>query len=192
MKKKCIARVILSVGLICALLSGTALASSFPDVPDDAAYVEAVEYLNSAGIMVGDKNGNFNPDGYVTRAQMTAVICRMLGETENLGTNGDRFTDVPASYWANGYIIKAAELEVVNGYQDGAFKPDNTVTYEQAITMVVRAMNMNELAIAAGGYPNGYVSTADEQGFLKGIQNLSGEPLKRATVAQILYNALHF
>lgn len=188
MKKKLL--IVLCLYVTATLLPVTAAASSFPDVPDDAAYVEAVEYLNDIGVMRGNAQGNFNPDGYVTRAQMAAIICRMLGETEDLTTNGDRFTDVPASYWANSYIIKAAELGIVGGYQDGSFKPDNTVTYEQAVTMTVRATGGRYEAEMGGGYPEGYMGAAEYVGLLEGITAENGKPMLRSNVAILAYNAL--
>lgn len=174
--------------LLAISLTCPAMASSFPDVPDSAAYAEAAEFLNDVGIMQGDTSGNFNPDKYVTRAQMAAIICRMLGETENLTTDGSRFTDVPASYWANGYIIKAASLGIINGYQDGSFKPNNTVTYEQALAMVIRAMELEENAQAAGGYPNGYINVAKEYGFTNQLMAKSGDLMVRGQIAILVYN----
>lgn len=163
--------------------------ASFPDVDENAPYAEAVEYLNEIGIMTGDTSGNFNPDKTVTRAQMAAIICRMLDETENLPTDGSRFTDVPESYWANGYIVKAAELGIIGGYQDGNFKPRNEVTYEQALTMVVRAMALEEEAIQAGGYPGGYIEIAHEHGYMNQLSAIQGDLLTRWQIAIILYNA---
>lgn len=177
--------------LALTLLTCPAMAASpFPDVDENAEYAEAVEYLNDAGVMQGDDKGNFNPDKTVTRAEMAAIICRMLDETDLV--TSDMFSDVPTTHWANKYIAKAAELGIVSGYGNGRFGPNDSVTYEQAVTMVVRAWDMEVLAVAAGGYPDGYVATADEQGFLKGVQAQIGENLNRAVVAQILYNVLNF
>lgn len=172
------------------LLGITALAASqFPDVAADAEYAEAAAYLSENGIMEGDTSGNFNPDKYVTRAQMAAIICRMLGEEEtSKGSTG--FSDVPASYWASGYIIKATELGAINGYQDGTFKPDNTVTYEQAIAMIVRAMNLEEHAVAMGGYPDGYVKVAIENGYTSRVSAQKGEQLNRGEIAILVKNAI--
>lgn len=165
----------------------TAAASSFPDVPDSAAYAEAAEYLSENRIMEGDTSGNFNPNNYVTRAQMAAIICRMLGETAVSGGSTD-FSDVPASYWASGYIIKATELGFINGFQDGSFKPNNTVTYEQAVAMIVRALGYENEADALGGYPVGYLETAKELGLLNNINAQAGEALNRGKVAILFYN----
>lgn len=171
------------------MLTGEA-AASFPDVDEDAAYAEAAEYLNEIGVMQGDAQGNFNPDNMVTRAQMAAIICRMLGETEDLPTDGNRFTDVPEFHWANGYIVKAEELGIINGYQDGRFKPENTVTYEQAITMAIRAIGGEELAQEGGGYPYGYLEVAESNGLLAGLPFQSGANISRANIAILLHNCI--
>lgn len=185
--KSQIRRILLSIISI-YLLVVPAAASSFPDVPDSAPCAEAAEYLNSVGIMQGDATGNFNPNKSVTRAQMAAILCRMVDESEDLTTDGDRFTDVPASYWANGYILKAAELGIISGYKDGTFKPDNTVTYEQAITMLVRTMELEESALNAGGYPSGYISVADEYGFTNNVTASAGQEMSRGQIAIMIYN----
>ena len=150
MRKLC--RWVISCVLVVGMIGCPAFAMSFPDVDNSAAYADAVEYLSDIGLMVGDNNGNFNPDKAVTRAEMAALVCRMLGETEDLSTSSD-FFDVPESHWANGYITRVAELGIVNGYGDGTFGPSDSVIYEQAVTMIVRAMNLEEYALSAGGYP---------------------------------------
>ena len=184
-------RCVVSGLLACLMMVMPALATStFPDVPDSAAYAEAAEFLNDVGIMQGDTSGNFNPDKYVTRAQMAAIICRMLGETENLTTDGNRFTDVPASYWANGYIMKVASLGIINGYQDGSFKPNNTVTYEQAVKMVINAAGFSAEAAEKGGYPDGFISVASENGYLNGISMKKGTAMMRWHIAVLCYNVM--
>lgn len=186
-KIKCLA----AWGLAALLLTVPARASAaFPDVDENAPYAEAAEYLNDIGVISGDTNGNFNPDQTVTRAQMAAILCRMLGETEDLPTDGDRFTDVPASYWANGYIVKAAELGIIGGYQDGSFKPGNAVTYEQGIAMTIRAVGGEPEAEELGNYPNGYLAVADKNGLLKGISAQKGELLPRADIAILIHNCI--
>lgn len=174
--------------LMSTLLTCPALAASpFPDVDENAAYAEAVEYLNDIGIMQGDNLGNFNPDKSVTRAEMAAIICRMLDETELATSNV--FSDVPATHWANKYVAKVSELGIVNGYGDGKFGPDDQVTYEQAVTMLVRSMGLQDIAINAGGYPDGYIFVADDYGYSKNVLATKGTNLKRWQVATIFYNA---
>lgn len=164
-------------------------ASSFPDVDENAAYAEAVEYLNDVGIMQGDDKGNFNPDKNVTRAEMAAIICRMLYEDAS-AMDGTVFSDVPASHWANGFIIKAAELGIVSGYGNGKFGPSDTITYEQAIAMVIRAKGLDEYAVTAGGYPDGYIAVAQEYGFGQELTVSLGDFMPRREIAVLLYSTM--
>ena len=175
-------------GLLAAgMLACPALAASFPDVSSSADYAEAVEYVSDIGLMVGDEQGKFNPNKTVTRAEMAAIICRMLGETEGLSKSG-KFSDVPTSHWANPYVAKAAELGIVSGYGDGKFGPSDTVTYEQAVTMIVRAAYGSEAAELLGGYPNGYVTVAKNNYLLYQLNASYSSDMSRASVAQLLYN----
>lgn len=176
--------VLLLVGL---LICPASAASSFPDVDETAEYAEAVEYLKDVGIMKGDDQGNFNPDKTVTRAEMATIVCNMLGETDDLSVS-DSFTDVPLTHWANKYITKAKELGIISGYGNRKFGLNDKVTYEQAVTMIVRVGYGDEFAIDYGGYPNGYLIVAEEYGMLNGISLQKGYPMSRADISVLLYN----
>lgn len=185
---QCVLLVLLLGGLlICPVFA----ASSFPDVDGYEEFAEAVAYVNEAGIMVGDDHGNFNPYKTVTRAEMATIICRMLGQTDGLKPSND-FSDVPTSHWANAYVGKAAELGIVNGYGGGKFGPSDSVTYEQAVTMVIRAIGGTELATKAGGYPDGFMSLAEQHGFLESVHAEKGEALARGDIAVIIFNCAGF
>lgn len=185
-----IIRRVISGLLIGGMLVCPAFAASFPDVDDSAAYADAVEYVSDIGLMVGDGNGNFNPDQAVTRAEMAALVCRMLEETEDLQTSNE-FSDVPETHWANGYIARAAELGIVNGYGDGRFGPSDTVTYEQALAMVINALGGQIEADIVGGYPDGYIIVAEDFGIAAGLTAIKGDTMTRAEIAIILENSLN-
>ena len=170
------------------MLSSSVYGAPLSDVPSNSLYSTAVEYVNRAGIMVGDDQGRFNPDKNVTRAEMAAIICRMKNETSTLSAKSI-FSDVPTSHWANPYVSKAVQLGIINGYGNGKFGPSDGVTYEQAITMIVRAKGLESIASRTGGYPNGYIQEASNRGYLKGIDSKQGDFLKRYEVAIIIYNA---
>lgn len=180
--------------LVCALMGGLlmqpALAAPFPDVEETAPYAEAAETVRELEIMIGDEKGNFNPNKAVTRAEMAAIVCRMLGETDNLITS-ETFLDVPPTHWSNAYISRAAELKIINGYGNGNFGPSDPVTYEQAVTMLVRFLDYEYEAKSAGGYPDGYIMIAQNLGLLEGINIKNGTALDRGNVAIIIYNCYH-
>ncbi len=188
--KKTVSRLLkglVAVTCISTLICCAGAVSAFEDVDEYSDYTDSVEYVNSHSIMVGDDKGNFNPNKTVSRAEMATIICRMLNES-SLNVSS-QFSDVPQNYWANGYIAKAAELGIVNGYGNGIFKPYNDVTYEQAITMIVRALGGESLAQQAGGYPKGFISLAKECGLGNGVQGEVNEAISRGDVSLILYNS---
>lgn len=178
--------------LVMLLLEGILIhpafaASVFPDVDASSKYAEAVACVSEAGIMVGDEKGHFNPNKTVTRAEMATIICRLSGETSTLQKSSD-FSDVPANHWANAYISKAVGLGIVNGYGNRKFGPSDNVTYEQAVTMVVRGIGNSEEANSLGGYPDGFLALANELGLLEGISVQKGNAISRADIAVLLYN----
>lgn len=183
--------------LTVSLLTAAASAASFSDVSKDAWYSDAVEYVSELGIMVGDAEGNFNPDKPVTRAEMAAVICRTLEKTRSkdeyaaVYLEAENFSDVPANHWANGYINKVSFLKIASGYGNGRFGPSDNLTYEQAVTLIVRMLGAETEASERGGYPNGFLNVADSLGLLSGVRAAKGEELSRANVAVLLFNYLH-
>lgn len=172
------------------MLATTASAGSvFPDVSDDADYARAAELTKDMGVFAGDSNGNFNPNQGITRAQCAAVVCRLLDAesyAQNMTTAA--FTDVSASHWANGYIAWAYDQGIINGYGNGKFGPSDTVTYEQAIKMLMVGIGYGDAAVDAGGYPNGYISVAERYGFLSGVENTFGNVITRANIAVLVAN----
>lgn len=157
---------------------------------DDAEYAEAVNYLDEIGIIKGDDKGNFSPDKPVSRSEMATIIARMVVGEENFLAPQNVFDDVPMSYWGNQAISTVARMNIVNEVGNNKFAPDDTVSYTDAITMLVRAMGLEDLAIHAGGYPDGYVQVACDCGYKNWLAIEKMTQCYRWQVAVMLYNAL--
>ena len=108
--------------------------NSYADVFPDAWYNDAVSTLSNAGIISGYPNGTFQPDGEITRAELTSIVMRFCSST-GAGTGSDAFTDISAC-WARQSINDAAALGVVHGYADGSFRPAALVTRAETATIV--------------------------------------------------------
>lgn len=181
---------VLAVGLLVFFVLLTpAHAAAFSDVAANVSYADAVAYVSQRGIIEGYSDGEFKPNNTVTRGQISAMICRLVGESENLLVNGNLFSDMPTSVWCNGYVTKAVSLNIINGFQDGTFRPNHVVSYNQAIAMLLRAFGLRGEAESAGGYPNGYVSVANRYHLLDGVGFKSESGIKRYEIAVIIYNA---
>lgn len=104
---------------------------------------DAVNDMGSRMIVEGVGNGNFNPDRAVTRAEFTAIVVRGLGlrpESEETP-----FSDVQTMDWYNGAIRTANAYGLINGFEDGSFHPNETITREQAMAILAKAMTITGL-----------------------------------------------
>lgn len=168
------------------MLSVVAFAG-YNDVDAKADYAGAVELLSALDIIKGDENGNFNPDNTITRAEMAAIVCRAKGlENAANGAKGaTKFVDVAADHWAAGYVNIASQNGIINGYGDGRFGPEDTVSFDQAVKMIVCALGFEPMAAQKGGWPTGYLVVANTYKITEGVANST-----RADVATLVYNAL--
>jgi len=167
------------------------VSGAFPDVPVDADYAEAISELAEMGIFTGDDKGNFNPDSTITRAEFATIMVRMLGKEDRAKTvTTSSFTDVPSSHWACGYITVAVELGLVNGYGNGQYGPSDTLTSEQAVKLLVCSLGLENEATIAGGYPNGYISVANNLGITYSGEIVVGKNISRAEVAVLMFRTI--
>ena len=183
------------LAVVLALVMALSMVSfaAYTDVADDANYAEAVSVLSSLEMLKGYEDGTFKPEGDITRAEFAMVVCRLLGygATAETPASYAPFNDVAADHWASGAIALAAQQKIVNGYGDGNFGPEDNVTYEQAIKMVVAALGYTVVAESNGGYPGGFQIVAAQAGILDGITDgKAGVAASRGVVAQLAYNAL--
>ena len=161
---------------------------AFPDVPATAPYAEAVNTLHEYGIINGDNKGNFNPNSTITRAEAATIICRIAGvEDAARKENAVIISDVPTSHWANGYITMAKKQGIIDGYGNGKFGPNDSVTYAQILKMIICEVGYEDEAIQKGGYPDGYIAVANELNVTKGVMFDKSKPAPRCDVARFLF-----
>ncbi len=151
---------------------------------------DPVSDLTALGIVKGDPNGNMRLGDAVTRAEMSAIICRLRGMTETPETADTVFDDVKSEHWASGYINEVCNIGVINGYDDGTFRPDNDVTYQEAVKMLVSLLGYAPKADMFGGYPEGYLEAARQHGLTSGVEFSPEAPCTRGDVFILAENAL--
>ena len=157
---------------------------AYSDVEEGTYVSEAVTVLSNLDILNGYEDGTFKPEATITRAEMAKIVCETLGYY-GMGSDKTPFDDVEPKHWAAGYINTAASLGIINGYGNGKFGPEDTVTYEQAVKMVVCALGYEAMAADRGGWPAGYTSVAANIGLTKGMSSSV-----RGDIAVLIYNAL--
>ncbi|MGN1025434.1 MAG: S-layer homology domain-containing protein, partial [Faecousia sp.] len=111
--------------------------AAFSDAPDASNWAhDGIDFCISKKLMEGFPNGTFQPDNELTRAQMVTILYREAGSPDVEVT--DRFSDVSADQWFAKAVCWAAENEVVNGYTDGTFLPNNPIKRQEVAAMLYR------------------------------------------------------
>jgi hypothetical protein len=173
---------------VIALVLGS-FSFAFAATPSDVVdtdYEEAVETLMALGVVNGYEDGTYKPTKVVTRAELAKLLIVELGYAELAGGTAN-FSDT-AGHWAEGYIGLAAGLGLVNGYPDGTFKPDNTVSFDEALTMVVRGLGYTDDSLT-GTWPTNYKIKAINLDLLDDVTVMT-TGADRGAIAIILFNAL--
>ena len=96
---------------------------------------------------------NMIPDDYITRSEFVKIIIKSmgLGDAVKLAPQKSNFSDVTTDHWAINYIKLANDEGLVGGYPDGSFKPDKTITYSEALSIVIRALGYGP--VIKGNWP---------------------------------------
>ncbi|WP_314589494.1 S-layer homology domain-containing protein [Paenibacillus terrigena] len=105
---------------------------------------DAITDMGSRMVVRGDDEGRFNPDQKITRAEFAAMLVRGLGLKLEGGESA--FKDVLVSEWYQEVIQTAYAYHLINGYEDGQFRPMDQITREQAMVMIAQAMKLTTLS----------------------------------------------
>jgi hypothetical protein len=181
-------RKILSLVLVLALVLGS-FAFTFAATPSDVVgedSEDAVNVLMELGVINGYPDGSFKPAGIVTRGEMAKIVICALG-LDDYAAGTSSFSDM-AGHWADKYVAYAVSLGIINGYPDGTFKADNTVSYDEAAKMLVAALGYTEDSLV-GAWPVNWVTKAKVLGILDGIKAGSAGA-NRGDIAIMTYQTL--
>ena len=178
---------LISTALAAAVLL-TSTAFAYTDVPSTDAGFEAISMISNLKLMEGFDDGSFRPDDVLTRSELAKIIVIAMDQYPKDGETP--FTDVPDDHWAAGWIYTAYVKGIINGCGDGTFRPDNPVTYEEGIKMIVCALGYEAKAQKMGGWPVGYLSLAAAERITARSGGKLFTPLTRRQFAILLYNSL--
>ncbi|MEL7563542.1 MAG: S-layer homology domain-containing protein [Dehalobacterium sp.] len=178
---------------------------TFNDVAENAWYYDAVEFLAARGITTGTGNGNFNPEGKLTRAQFLVMTMRAYGITPDENP-ADNFADGGNTYYT-GYLAAAKRLGLSLGIGGNLYAPDKEITRQEMFVLLYNALKLtnnlpqgttenlltnfsdqDKIASWAKDAITLFVSTGTINGS-EGMLNLTNTT-NRAEMAQVLYNLL--
>ena len=160
---------------------------------------EALTWAVDNGVLVGTSEDKLNPDGYLTRAQMAAMIDRLFGTYKSADIS--RYTDVSRGSWYYDYIAQAVHMGTFAGYSNSRMGPNDNITREQAIVVLARTVCLPSAGNSAlarfpdrnqvGAWAADSVAAMVERGYVSGYHDGRLNPkgqITRAEMAQIMCN----
>lgn len=144
--------------------------------------------LKLLGILTGYDDGSLGLDQSVTRAEMATIMVRTLGLASKEGSNPDKeFNDVDKSNWAHTYVKAAYRHGIVSGYKDNTYRPKNNISFQEVITMLVRAHGTEPEEDTS--WPDNYLNPAKKIKLLK--EDVDGTHIAtRGEVAEYLWRVM--
>ena len=180
----------LAVIIAVIMIVGAALTvSAFSDVEDGYKHETAINTLTQLGVIGGYGDGTFKPDANLERDEMAKLVYVLYTTFTDAGKGAVKFDDVKADNWAVGYISWCSAKSIVGGYGDGTFKPDNNVTYDEALKMVCATLGYTDFDSTLWPVDVRQKALKDLK-LGTGIEANGSDYLTRGQIAQLLYNAL--
>ncbi|MGG1555510.1 S-layer homology domain-containing protein [Paenibacillus ferrarius] len=115
----------------------------FSDVADHWSKA-AVNDMGSRMVINGFEDGRYDPDADITRAEFAAIVVRGLGLRVEKDTVS-AFNDVASNAWYHDVIQTAHNFGLIQGFEDGSFRPNDLISREQSMVMIANAMKLTDL-----------------------------------------------
>ena len=146
--------------------------------------------------MSGEAGARFYPDRAMTRAEMAQVLYNLLASYPPV--TGGSFSDVSAGAWYATAVNTLVELDVLSGYEDGTFRPNNAVTRAEFVTAVCKCFDSLSTGSAgfsdvSGHWAEGFINQAVAEDWISGFPDGTFRPdesIQRCQVTAILNKAL--
>lgn len=197
MKAKNVISLLLCAALLIGVLPTTTLAageSPFTDVKTSDWFYDGVQYVYEHDMMNGTGNGKFSPNETTTRGMIVTILHRLEGTPS---ANGTAFSDVASGKWYSEAVIWASSNDIVNGYGNGKFGPEDTITREQMAAILYRYANYKSYDVSSSADLSKYTDSAqissyaaesmawaNAAGLISGTTNTTLSPKGSATRAQ--------
>jgi len=170
----------------------SAIASAdFFDVTESYKYKEAIDFASEEGIVSGYENGSFQPEKTLNRAELLKMVVEANHEEEELEeySSEECFSDVTEGDWYTKYVCFAKEKGIVDGYEDGSFKPSQEINVVEAlkITMITFEYEYDE---DGDTWYEGLAKEASERRLIPADVSSFSEEFNRGQMADLVTRAV--
>jgi hypothetical protein len=118
--------------------------TTFTDVESDKWYYQEIQKAFKANYIAGTSETQFAPNENLTREQAAVIVSKIMKLDAN-PSGAEKFTDSSKiSLWAKNFVGAAAQTEIINGYNDSTFKPQNPISRAEAIMILNNSLNASQ------------------------------------------------
>jgi polyhydroxybutyrate depolymerase len=158
----------------------------FPDMAGTwFRYRESVDYLKKRDAIKGYPDGTFKPLQFVSRVEFLKLVFVARGATVPAGI-ADCFSDIDPESWYAAYVCAAERRDIIDGYPDGTFKPEQTVTYAEALKILQRTYLKDIEQRSGDDWFEPYVAAFDRTGVLPRDAYIPWKELSRIRAADLI------
>ncbi len=150
-----------------------------------------LNYTDHFAYMVGYPDGTFMPQANITRAEVAAIIYRLMtpASRAKFSSADCMFSDVQAGMWFNESVCTLVKAGIISGYPDGTFKPNQSITRAEFSSMIARMFSVsyvgnNSFEDINGHWAQSYMNILSKLGILKGDSNGNANPDSNLTRAE--------
>ena len=171
---------------------------SFPDVPSNAWFYDAVMYCAEKGYVSGYSNGKFGPADNLKRQDFVMILARIAGANlDSYANKTSKFSDVKKGAYYYSAVMWAVETGVIGGYSNGKFGVGDNITREQVATILYRYVGSPNVSSVdstlskfsdvkkISGFAKTPLAWAVQNGVISGMADGRAAPVEGASRAQI-------
>ncbi|MGN7479181.1 S-layer homology domain-containing protein [Solibacillus silvestris] len=131
----------LAASAVTVLVPAASEASTFADVQPSHQFFDAIKSLSDRGIINGYEDGTFKPDQNLTRGHAAKIIAGML-DLDTSNVNNPNFKDIAATHQYYGAIAALKQEGIIDGYEDGTFRPGASIERNHVAKIIAKALNL--------------------------------------------------
>lgn len=176
-----------SIFLLCTNLSS---AKKFTDIKEEDKYYLPSRYLSEKEIINGYGDGTFKPEKDISRAELLKIIFEG-NKTKTTNPDTNCFPDVGYQEWYSKYVCTAKDLKIISGYDDGNFKPDQTINKAEALKIMGEFYKWDTKNDPKQAWYSKYIDFSKNQNLLEDSDNFDPEKnMSRGEMSSTLYRFL--
>lgn len=166
--------------------------NTFVDVSESNIYYDAINYLHKNNIIHGYPDGSFKPLMLLNRAELLKMaILSNYHESEIPNYNNNCFQDISLGQWYSKYVCFAKDKGIVDGYNDGFFRPEQSINFVEAMKIVSNSFGYT---YSPASYPwyRDLIEEASEKNLIPLNVISFDQKINRGQLADTMTRAMHY